>query len=74
MVEDEGPGLPPELHDRIFERFVRIGTNGHNYQGSGLGLANCRSIVELHKGHIFATSGDDSRGLRVVVEIPAAAN
>jgi signal transduction histidine kinase len=70
-VEDEGPGLSAEQRGRIFERFVRFGPPGTSDKGSGLGLAICRSIVQLHKGRIFAARGQDGRGLRMVIEIPA---
>jgi len=69
---DEGPGLTPEECERIFERFVRLPSPGQDQRGSGLGLAICRSIVAMHKGKIWATSRDVGRGLRVVIEIPAA--
>lgn len=46
-VEDNGPGLPPELRGRAFERFVRGSTMG---EGCGLGLAIVREIVEHHGG------------------------
>ncbi len=46
-VEDNGPGLPPELRDRAFERFVRGATTG---EGCGLGLAIVREIAERHGG------------------------
>ena len=67
--EDQGPGLPPEDRERIFERFVRVG--GTRYKGSGLGLAICRSIVMLHRGTIHATVGAGGRGLCFVIELPA---
>jgi two-component system heavy metal sensor histidine kinase CusS len=70
-VEDEGPGLPAEQRDRIFERFVRFPSPGAEDRGSGLGLAICRSIVQLHRGRIFADEGDNGRGLKVAFEIPA---
>jgi signal transduction histidine kinase len=70
-VEDEGPGLNPEQRRQIFERFVRFGTPSASDKGSGLGLAICRSIVQLHKGRIFALEGANGRGLRMVIEIPA---
>ncbi len=70
-VEDEGPGLTPEQRSQIFERFVRFGPKGSSDRGSGLGLAICRSIVQLHKGRIFALDGENGRGLRMVIEIPA---
>ena len=71
-VDDEGPGLNAEQRTRIFERFVRFNTPGSNDNGSGLGLAICRSIVQLHRGRIFAAPGEDGRGLQMVIEIPAA--
>lgn len=70
-VEDEGPGVPPEQRERIFERFVRLGGPGDT-SGSGLGLAISRSIVGLHRGVIRAEAGTDGRGLRVIFEIPVA--
>ncbi len=70
-VEDEGPGLTAEQRGQIFERFVRFGTQGDSDRGSGLGLAISRSIVQLHKGRIFATNRREGSGLRMVVEIPA---
>jgi two-component system heavy metal sensor histidine kinase CusS len=70
-VEDEGPGLNPEQRRQLFERFVRFGVPSASDKGSGLGLAICRSIVQLHKGRIFALGGENGRGLRMVIEIPA---
>ena len=72
-VEDEGPGLTEEQRKQIFERFVRFGQQGASDRGSGLGLAISRSIVQLHKGRIFAAAREGANGLRMVVEIPAAA-
>lgn len=69
-LQDQGPGLPAAQRDRVFDRFVRMGTPGTEYQGSGLGLAICRSIVELHGGRISAAPGPDDVGLRVIIEIP----
>ena len=48
-VEDDGPGVPPELRERIFERFVRA---GDDERGSGLGLAICRAIARAHGGDV----------------------
>jgi two-component system heavy metal sensor histidine kinase CusS len=72
-VDDEGPGLSAEQRTRIFERFVRFNHSGSDDKGSGLGLAICRSIVQLHRGRIFAAPGESGRGLQMVIEIPAAA-
>ncbi len=73
-VIDQGPGVPAGAHDRIFERFVRLGPANQDATGSGLGLAICRSIVELHKGRIWAEPGDAGEsglgmGLRVSFEL-----
>lgn len=70
-IEDQGPGVPVEQRERIFERFVRINRPGDETSGSGLGLAICRSIVQLHGGRIFAEAGPDGRGLAMVFELPA---
>jgi len=72
-VEDEGPGLPAEQREQIFERFVRFPSPGAEERGSGLGLAICRSIVQLHGGRIFAAEAENGRGLKVAFEIPVAA-
>jgi signal transduction histidine kinase len=72
-VDDEGPGVPPELRERIFERFFRLGTAAEDSEtGSGLGLAICRSIISLHSGRIWAESSVASGGLRVIFVLPAA--
>ena len=68
-IEDEGPGVPAEQRERIFERFVRLG-NSTDHGGSGLGLAISRSIVGLHRGTIRAEERPGARGLRVVFELP----
>jgi signal transduction histidine kinase len=69
-VEDQGPGLPADQHERIFNRFVRVNPRDTDGSGSGLGLAICRSIIMLHHGHIVAESGAGGRGLSVVFTIP----
>jgi len=45
-VSDNGPGIPPELQSRVFERFFRV--LGNKSPGSGLGLAIVQQICELH--------------------------
>ncbi|MFI5337201.1 MAG: ATP-binding protein [Opitutales bacterium] len=69
-VEDAGEGVPAAQLERIFERFVRLGTPSETNNGSGLGLAISRSIVQLHGGRIFAELPEKGSGLRVVFEIP----
>jgi signal transduction histidine kinase len=49
-VRDSGPGLNPESSERLFDSFYTTKPSG-----TGMGLAICRSIVEAHGGHIWAT-------------------
>lgn len=51
-VADRGPGFPPGEETRLFEKFYRV--DGQSRAGSGIGLAICRGIVELHGGTISA--------------------
>ncbi|HYH48500.1 MAG TPA: ATP-binding protein [Acidimicrobiia bacterium] len=76
VVDDDGPGVPPEHREHIFDRFIRLDDarsrpEGDHAGGSGLGLAICREIVTAHAGRIWA---DETRtgGARFVVQIPAA--
>jgi len=74
VVSDQGPGLPPDQLEPVFERFQRYGpTSGKtgNEAGAGLGLAICRSIAALHGGTIHAMTRTGISGLIVVVELPA---
>jgi signal transduction histidine kinase len=50
-VTDQGPGIPPEMADRIFDRFESHPL-GSNHRGAGLGLAIVRSFVQLHGGSV----------------------
>jgi len=69
-VADEGPGIPPEQADRVFERFYRVDhARSEGDGGSGLGLAISRWIVELHGGAIRAETAEP-HGCRIVVELP----
>ncbi len=57
-VTDTGPGIAPEDQDRIFEEFqqAKPDGNGERPEGTGLGLALSRSLVELHGGRIWVES------------------
>lgn len=55
-VSDRGPGIAPEHHELIFEKFGRAGTGGKAKPGSGLGLFIARSIAEAHGGSLEVRS------------------
>lgn len=53
-VRDEGPGIPPQYHARIFEKFGQV--QQHKAHGTGLGLTFCKLAVEAHQGQIWLRS------------------
>lgn len=73
VVEDDGPGVPPELAPTLFERFVRgAGDAGGSF---GLGLAIVSAVAVSHGGSVkfedpTATRGKDATGARFVVRLP----
>lgn len=70
-VEDNGPGIPLEMRDRIFDPFVQIEERaGTSRSGRGLGLTFCRLAVEAHGGKIWIE--DASPGARFSVSLPNA--
>ena len=68
VVEDDGPGVPPELGSRVFERFVRGGRDGA--RGSGLGLSIVHSVAVSHGGSVTLESSAAGGGARFVVRFP----
>jgi signal transduction histidine kinase len=72
-VTDNGEGIPPELLERVFERFFRVdpARTRNSGGGSGLGLTISRAIVEAHSGRMWAESAGRGRGARFVVRLPA---
>jgi two-component system phosphate regulon sensor histidine kinase PhoR len=69
-VADEGIGIPPEEHHRIFEKFYRLDPEqAHGVGGSGLGLYVCRELVERMDGRISVESSP-GRGSTFRVELP----
>ncbi|SEO81036.1 two-component system, OmpR family, sensor histidine kinase KdpD, partial [Actinacidiphila rubida] len=70
-VIDQGPGLQPDDHDRIFEPFQRMGDTD-NTTGLGLGLALSRGLTEA-MGGTLTPEDTPGGGLTMVVSLPAAA-
>jgi signal transduction histidine kinase len=70
-VEDDGPGVPPELRDRIFDRFVRGEGDRGSRSGSGLGLAIVKAVADGHGGSVALESPPEG-GARFVVTLPGA--
>jgi signal transduction histidine kinase len=56
-IKDTGSGIDPEIKPRLFEKFV-----SKSFQGTGLGLFICKSIVEAHGGKIWAQNNNDGKG------------
>jgi signal transduction histidine kinase len=70
FVSDHGPGIPPEEHEKIFERFYRLGSElRRETQGVGIGLSIVQHIVEAHGGRVRVES-DVGKGSRFVIELP----
>jgi CheY-like chemotaxis protein len=70
FIEDTGIGIDPEFHDKIFDRFLKIGKeNIRLFDGVGLGLAICKGNIELLKGKIWVES-KPGKGSKFVFTIP----
>ncbi|MCX2729700.1 HAMP domain-containing sensor histidine kinase [Saccharopolyspora sp. NFXS83] len=71
-VVDDGPGIPAEFRDQVFERFARLDTARAREQGgSGLGLALVREIVDMHRGSVVIN--DSGRGAHFTARFPLSA-
>lgn len=73
-IEDEGPGIPVELRERVFDKFFRATRDGElgraKTSGSGMGLAIARGIVEAHGGRIWIEDLNGNKGTKVIVALP----
>jgi len=80
-VEDQGPGVPPAVRDRVFERFVHGASSQPEYEdgghsgGAGLGLAIAQAIAHAHEGHIvLRPCFDRASGACFRVSLPRSAS
>lgn len=70
-VADHGPGIPPELRERVFRRFFRL-DQSRSSSGNGLGLSLVQAAVELHGGTVELE--DNHPGLKVIIQLPLGGN
>jgi heavy metal sensor kinase len=69
-VTDDGPGIPAEAREHVFDRFYRVdGARGRGVGGSGLGLAICREIAVAHGGRVWVES-EEGRGSAFSLALP----
>jgi signal transduction histidine kinase len=68
-VSDEGPGIPPEKIDHVFDRFSQVQGKERQGRGHGLGLAIAKGIAELHSGSISVENNAD-RGCTFTIHLP----
>ncbi len=70
-VEDNGAGIPADIIDRIFDRFLQAdSTSRRRHNGLGIGLAIVKHLVELHGGTIRAESAGEGKGSTFTVDLP----
>jgi two-component system sensor histidine kinase KdpD len=72
-ISDEGPGIPPDQREKVFDMFYTGGESNQNKYGSGLGLAICRGMIGAHGGRIQALPGNDGRGTTIAIHLPIIA-
>jgi NtrC-family two-component system sensor histidine kinase KinB len=74
-VIDQGPGIPAEFRQRVFEKFFRVehhlGGDADGVRGTGIGLYLCREIIKAHGGSIHCEPGEGGVGTRVAFTVPA---
>ncbi|OWJ91533.1 histidine kinase [Pseudomonas sp. A46] len=69
-VSDQGPGIPPEERERIFDMFYTAARGDRGGQGTGLGLAICQGMVGAHGGRVSVGEGLEGRGATLTLHLP----
>lgn len=69
-VSDEGPGIPQDEREKIFDMFYTAARGDRGGQGTGLGLAICQGMVGAHGGHISVAEGIEGRGTCITLFLP----
>jgi two-component system sensor histidine kinase TctE len=68
MVQDNGPGIPVQEKEKVFERFYRV--LGSSAPGSGLGLPIVKEIASAHKATVEISDSFENKGTTVTVTFP----
>jgi two-component system sensor histidine kinase/response regulator len=70
QILDQGPGIPDAMKDRVFDPFVRLSRDSEQARASsGLGLAFCRAVAQVHGGHIWVEP-NEPKGAIFCLELP----
>ena len=70
QIMDEGPGIPPDDLEQVFDSFYRVRKGDHVRAGTGLGLSICRGFVEAMGGTIIARNRTDQSGAVFTIRVP----
>jgi light-regulated signal transduction histidine kinase (bacteriophytochrome) len=71
-VEDNGIGIKKEYSEKVFHLFQRLNKNDARFEGTGVGLAICKNIVEKYNGQIWFES-IENQGTKFFIQLPKAA-
>ncbi|AUG55290.1 sensor histidine kinase [Thalassospira marina] len=69
-ISDNGPGIPAEARQAVFDVFYRVRAGDSQVAGTGLGLSICRGFIEAHGGHIVALDGPQGSGTTIAITLP----
>jgi K+-sensing histidine kinase KdpD len=70
QIEDQGPGIAPDLHGKVFEKFFRGAATASARPGFGLGLSIAKGIVEAHRGSIWIQPSSNGGGTCICFSLP----